>query len=149
MGEGFPTIMCMASWRRCGASSSSVFTWCRPFSVVGDDDLPDLHILRAIVNYVQSCEKTTPSGEWERLDRAKFMYGIALSSHLPNSWFSPATKQRIIDATKSLLDIANESADAFPPLKSCLGGINALIKYYEVRLQLIAHDLAEVAIPGM
>ena len=25
-----------------------------------------------------------------------------------------------------LLDIAKESIDAFPPLKSCLGGINAL-----------------------
>ena len=32
-----------------------------------------------------------------------------------------------------LLDIAKESTDAFPPLKSCLGGINALIKHYEVR----------------
>jgi len=32
-----------------------------------------------------------------------------------------------------LLDIAKESSDAFPPLKSCLGGINALIKHYEVR----------------
>ena len=33
-----------------------------------------------------------------------------------------------------LLDIAKESSDAFPPLKSCLGGISALIKHYEVRL---------------
>ena len=32
-----------------------------------------------------------------------------------------------------ILDIAKESADVFPPLKSCLGGINALIKHYEVR----------------
>ena len=32
-----------------------------------------------------------------------------------------------------LLDIAKESADVFPPLKSCLGGINALIKHYDVR----------------
>ena len=32
-----------------------------------------------------------------------------------------------------LVDIAKESSDAFPPLKSCLGGINALIKHYEVR----------------
>ena len=31
-----------------------------------------------------------------------------------------------------LADIAKESTDAFPPLKSCLGGINALIKHYEV-----------------
>ena len=33
-----------------------------------------------------------------------------------------------------LLDISKESSDAFPPLKSCLGGINALINHYEVRL---------------
>ena len=32
-----------------------------------------------------------------------------------------------------LLDIAKESSDGFPPLKSCLGGINALIKHYDVR----------------
>jgi len=32
-----------------------------------------------------------------------------------------------------LLDIAKESADAFLPLKSCLGGISALIKHYDVR----------------
>ena len=44
-----------------------------------------------------------------------------------------AKGQRIIDATKMFLDIAKESADAFPPLKSCLGGITALIKHYEVR----------------
>jgi len=42
-------------------------------------------------------------------------------------------KQRFIDAAKMLLDIAKESADAFPPLKSCLGGISALIKHYDVR----------------
>ena len=30
-----------------------------------------------------------------------------------------------------LLDIAKESSDAFPPLKSYLGGINALIKHYD------------------
>jgi len=44
-----------------------------------------------------------------------------------------AKKQRFIDAAKMLLDIAKESADVFPPLKSCLGGINALIKHHEVR----------------
>ncbi|KAF9644340.1 hypothetical protein BDM02DRAFT_991052 [Thelephora ganbajun] len=44
---------------------------------------------------------------------------------------SSSKKQRFIDATKALLDIAKESTDIFPPLKSCLGGINALIKHYE------------------
>ena len=32
-----------------------------------------------------------------------------------------------------LLDIAKESADVFPPLKSCLGFVDALIKHYDVR----------------
>jgi len=40
-------------------------------------------------------------------------------------------KQRLIDAAKVLLDVAKESADAFVPLKSCLGCICALIKHYE------------------
>ena len=31
------------------------------------------------------------------------------------------------------MDIAKESSDAFPPLKSCLGFIGALIKHYDVR----------------
>lgn len=44
-----------------------------------------------------------------------------------------AKTQRFIDATKMLVEIAKESADACPPLKSCLGGICELIKHYEVR----------------
>ncbi|KAF9782707.1 hypothetical protein BJ322DRAFT_1219896 [Thelephora terrestris] len=44
---------------------------------------------------------------------------------------SSSKKRRFIDVVKALLDIAKESSDAFPPLKSCLGGINALIKHYE------------------
>jgi len=31
-----------------------------------------------------------------------------------------------------LLDVAKESCDWFPPLKSCLGGISALVKHYDV-----------------
>ena len=31
-----------------------------------------------------------------------------------------------------LLDIAKESSDWFPPLKSALGGVCALAKHYEV-----------------
>lgn len=41
-----------------------------------------------------------------------------------------------------LADIAKESTDAFPPLKSCLGGINALIKHYDVRRYKITFDPA-------
>jgi len=33
---------------------------------------------------------------------------------------------------KILLDAAKESSDCFPPLKSALGFVNALIKHYEV-----------------
>ena len=53
--------------------------------------------------------------------------------------FSPLTtrkllakRQRTGNALKILLDIAKESSDWFPPLKSALGGVSALIKYYEV-----------------
>ena len=50
----------------------------------------------------------------------------------------PARKQRVIDGAKVLLDIARESADWFPPLKSALGGVNALIKHYEVLVESTA-----------
>ena len=45
-----------------------------------------------------------------------------------------------------LLDIAAQSADAFPPLKSCLGGINALIKHYDVRSyqRVLPHPLTDI-----
>ena len=48
------------------------------------------------------------------------------------SWSLLAKKQRVVDVVKILLDIAKESADWFPPLKSALGGVTALIKHYEV-----------------
>ena len=50
----------------------------------------------------------------------------------------PAKKQRIADGAKVLLDIAKESADWFPPLKSALGGVNALIQHYEVLVESMA-----------
>ena len=53
---------------------------------------------------------------------------------------SPAKRQRVVDGVKILLDIAGASSDCFPPLKSALGGVNALIKHYEVS--------AEWATPG-
>jgi len=52
-----------------------------------------------------------------------------------------AKKQRVVDGAKILLDVAKESADWFPPLKSALGGVNALIKYYEVLIKQSAADL--------
>ena len=36
---------------------------------------------------------------------------------------------------KTLLDIAKESADWFPPLKAALGGVSAVVKHYEVPIQ--------------
>ena len=40
-----------------------------------------------------------------------------------------------MDGVKILLDIAKESSDWFGPLKSALGGVNALIKHYEVSVE--------------
>ena len=75
------------------------------------------------------------------------MYDTVLPSP-PGLTLSLAKKQRLIDGTKMLLDIAKESADAFPPLKSCLGGINALIKHHEVGLRRSPHDLSDESILG-
>ena len=44
----------------------------------------------------------------------------------------PAKRQRIADGAKILIDIAKESSDWLPGLKSALGGVSALIKHYEV-----------------
>ena len=50
------------------------------------------------------------------------------------TWTVPAKKQRVADGAKILLDIAKDSSDWFPPLKSALGGVSALVKHYEVVL---------------
>jgi hypothetical protein len=50
-------------------------------------------------------------------------------------WILTAKKRRVADCTKMLLDIAKESADWFGPLKAVLGGVNALIKHYEVSVE--------------
>ena len=47
-------------------------------------------------------------------------------------WLLAKKLKRFTEGTKILLDIAKESADWFSPLKSALGGVNALIKHYEV-----------------
>ena len=48
-----------------------------------------------------------------------------------------AKRQRVVDAAKILLDVAKESSDWFPPLKSALGGVSALIKHYEVLVKFV------------
>ena len=61
---------------------------------------------------------------------------------LPSSQLSDcrdflAKRQRVVDGAKILLDIAKESSDWFPPLKSALGGVSALVKHYEVLVELV------------
>ena len=63
--------------------------------------------------------------------------------HLPSSQPSdclnlPAKRQRVVDGAKILLDVAKESSDWFPPLKSALGGVSALVNHYEVLVELVA-----------
>jgi hypothetical protein len=54
-------------------------------------------------------------------------------------------RHRVADGAKILLDIAKESSDWFPPLKSVLGGVSALIKHYEVWVErmVVTHNLHE------
>jgi len=42
-----------------------------------------------------------------------------------------------VDGAKILLDITKESSDWFPPLKSALGGVSALIKHHEVMVKWV------------
>ena len=49
-----------------------------------------------------------------------------------------AKKQRVVDFAKILLDVAKESSDWLPPLKSALGGVSALIKHCEVLVGFLA-----------
>ena len=55
--------------------------------------------------------------------------------HFPRDRLSDglqAKRQRVADGVKVFLDVAGASSDAFPPLKSALGFVNALIKHHEV-----------------
>ena len=56
-----------------------------------------------------------------------------------------AKKQRATEGIKILLDVAKESSSWLPPLESALGGVNALIKHYEVFvLTDTAHNLTRI-----
>lgn len=61
-----------------------------------------------------------------------------MKSALLTTWKPSTKRKRIVDGTKILLDIMKESTDFFPPLKSALGRVNALIKHYEVSVESIA-----------
>ena len=58
-------------------------------------------------------------------------------SQLFDSLDLPAKRQRVADGAKILLEVAKESSDRFPPLKSALDGMGALIKHYEVSVELV------------
>ena len=59
-----------------------------------------------------------------------WVYIAALGVSIPDPF--TAKRNRTADCVKVLLDVAKESSDWFPPLKAALGGVNALIKHYEV-----------------
>jgi hypothetical protein len=63
---------------------------------------------------------------------------LSVGSAPLTAWTFLAKKQRVADGVKILLDVAKESSDWFPPLKSALGGVTALIKHYEVLVERLA-----------
>lgn len=71
------------------------------------------------------------------------IFTLAMSNFF-TVWIPLAKKQRVVDCVKVLLDIAKESADWFPPLKSALGGVNALIMHYEVLLKSMPPPRAQL-----
>ena len=71
-----------------------------------------------------------------REDVSIFMFAQGVNP--PTALVLPAKKQRVVDCVKTLLDIAEKSADWFPPLKGALGGVNALIRHYEVLVESAA-----------
>ena len=74
------------------------------------------------------------SGRNSNPSRCGLIQHLSCSQPVDNSL---AKRQRVVDGVKILLDIAGESSDCFPPLKSALGGVNALIKHYEVSVERV------------
>ncbi|KAF9649808.1 hypothetical protein BDM02DRAFT_3186020 [Thelephora ganbajun] len=64
--------------------------------------------------------------------------GGTSGSSSDQSW---SKKRRVADAAKILLDIVKDSAGWFPPLKSALGGVTALIERYEQLEDVKVKDL--------
>jgi len=89
---------------------------------------------RRLTNPQASGSDTDPN-RCERIQRLP-------SSKLFDCFNLTAKRQRVVDFAKILLDVAKESSDWFPPLKSALGGVNALIKHYEVSIEFaaVAHN---------
>ena len=84
----------------------------------------------------QRLSNSGASGSNANLNRCEWIRLLSRSQLF--SCLNPPAKQRVADVTKILLDVAKESADWFPPLKSALGGVNALIKHYEVLVESVA-----------
>jgi hypothetical protein len=68
--------------------------------------------------------------------------------HVHKLTYLPRKKQWLVDASKVVLDITKESADAFPALKSCLGGINTPIKHYELLFRQIVSQSRDIFTVG-
>ncbi|KAF9787455.1 hypothetical protein BJ322DRAFT_1019867 [Thelephora terrestris] len=83
---------------------------------LADDDQPGFHIQD---DHVRVTKQAMLGGFWGR-HWTKFISRVC-----------SAKRRRLIDGAITLLDIVKESADAFPPLKSCLGAIDAFRKHYE------------------
>ena len=71
-------------------------------------------------------------------NRCELIRPLPSSKLFDRSNLTAKRRTRVVDGAKILLDIAKESSDWFPPLKSALGGVSALIKHYEVFVQMVA-----------
>ena len=96
--------------------------------------------------------KNNPTKSGGNLDRIRreWTQHLLYSQHFDDS-AAPLIVKRVGDAGKIALDVAKESADGFPPLKSALGGVSALVKHYEVLFErtTIAHNLLIWAVVGI
>ena len=92
---------------------------------------PTSHSLfSSLGSYSILCKKFMPNpfrGASSSSEHARFYPSLMILTR------STGKVQRAVDGVKILLDIAKESSDAFPPLKSALGCISALVNHYEVR----------------
>jgi len=117
-----------------------VVSW-PPRQILAGDDHPSLSHLHpsAESKDMFGKQKRTASGtSGSNPDRSRcewIQHPRGVSSLI--TWSLLAKKQRIADGGKVLLDIAKESAHWLPPLKSALGGLNALIKHIEVLVEWI------------
>ena len=104
---------------------------------LSENDTPSLHQLRQKLPETKSWFENSARRMLEPLRVTRIQADVSGSStfRAASSLAArrlSAKRQRIVDCAKILLDISKESSDWFPPLKSALGGVTALIKHYEV-----------------